>query len=119
MASPEGLARRHRFEGRQAFSPVFAAGKRLHAGDLTLILAPAETAVSRLGVAVGRRAHAKATVRNALKRVAREAFRRHPVRFAGLDVVILARAVDDEPDRKRWSRALGELFGRAAQAGRQ
>ena len=117
MASPEHLSRRHRFQGREAFSAVLSSGKRLHAGDLTLVVSPSAAGISRFGVAVGRRVSPKATVRNRLKRVAREAFRRHAVKREGLDLVVLARA-QEAGETQRWARALGELLDRASKTER-
>lgn len=118
MASPEGFARRHRFRGREAFSPVMGSGTRLHSADLTLVVAPANHGVSRLGVSIGRRMAPKSTVRNHLKRVVREAFRRHPAKLVGLDLVVLARPIKGRSDPHLWARALGELLDRAARVSR-
>jgi len=118
MASPEGLARRHRFRGREAFSPVIASGKRLHASDLTLVSAPSRNSVSRLGVSIGRRVSSKSTVRNHLKRVVREVFRRHPAKLVGLDLVVLARPMKGRADPRLWAKALGELLDRATMVSR-
>jgi len=116
MASPEGLAPRHRIRGREGFSALIASGKRLHAAAVTLVMAPAETGVSRFGVSIGRRVSPKSTERNHLKRIAREVFRRHPAKLVGLDVVVLARPIKGGADPRLWARGLGELLDRAARA---
>ena len=65
---------------------------------------------SRLGVSVGRR-FGKAVVRNAVKRLVREAFRATPeVRAAGLDIVVVATDARVPPRGP----AAGQLAARAA-----
>jgi ribonuclease P protein component len=48
-------------------------------------------AVSRLGIALTRRLVPSARERNGVKRLAREVFRRHPVKSLGLDCVLALR----------------------------
>lgn len=118
MAAPQGLARIHRFRGEAAFSPVLSAGKRLQCGEVTLVVARAAGAASRFGVSIGRRVAAKATFRNRLKRAAKEAFRRHPAKNKGLDMIVLSRAKRGGLDSQRWAEAVGELLDRACELGR-
>jgi ribonuclease P protein component len=51
-------------------------------------MAPAATPAARFGISIGRRAAKKAVVRNRVKRLAREAFRRHIVKQSPVDLVL-------------------------------
>jgi len=87
----EGYSRRHRFRARGSFGPVLRSARKAR-GRLAIVHAlPARSAVSRLGIAVTRRNVPLAADRNHLKRLVREAFRRHPVKSAGLDCVVTLR----------------------------
>lgn len=52
----------------------------------------------RLGLAISRKAARRATARNRLKRLAREAFRRNQQALTGLDVIVMARPGADKLD---------------------
>lgn len=56
--------------------------------------------MSRLGIALTRRLLPRAVDRNRVKRIVREAFRRHAAKAAGLDLVF---AVRERPDTGRGS----------------
>ena len=98
-ARPQGYSRRHRFTELGAFGPVIR-GSRKERGALTTLHislrpsmpnasgAPAE---SRFGLALTRRMVPLAVARNRIKRIGREVFRRHEVRLAGLDLVLMMR----------------------------
>ena len=67
---------------------------------------------SRFGVALTRRLVPSSVARNRLKRIAREAFRRHELRSAGLDCVLTLRTrIDVEGD---FVAELASLLARAA-----
>ena len=53
--------------------------------------APGIPGRSRLGIALTRRNVASSVHRNRLKRLVREAFRTHPVKRAGLDLIVMLR----------------------------
>lgn len=108
----EGLSRRHRFRGRDSFRPLLRSPRKFAGKYAILHVAPAVTAAGRFGLSVGRRAARSATDRNYIKRRAREAFRRHPLKASPLDVVLTLTTrfqpelVDD------LVRELGELMDR-------
>ena len=90
-ARPEGFSRRHRFHTRGAFGPILGASRKLRGRLVVLHVASGTTGVSRLGVALTRRLVPSACSRNSVKRVAREIFRRHPVKLMALDCVVALR----------------------------
>jgi ribonuclease P protein component len=66
-----------------------------------------------LGIALTRRLMPSSVERNALKRALREAFRRHPVKRAGLDLVVMFRSRVVPADRRS---VVGEVTGLFDQA---
>ncbi|MFZ5503570.1 MAG: ribonuclease P protein component [Pseudomonadota bacterium] len=68
------------------------------------------SAVSRLGVSVGKKLLPAAVKRNRVKRIVREAFRQQNIRQLGLDVVVLARRGCLSETRKACADKLKQLF---------
>lgn len=90
-ARKEGLSRRHRFSARGAFGPVLRTSRKLR-GSLTLLhVVPGSPGISRLGIGLTRRVAPSSVLRNRVKRVLRELFRRHGVKAAGVDLVLMLR----------------------------
>jgi ribonuclease P protein component len=89
----EGLSRRHRFSERGAFGRLFGGARRIKGATSLLLVSPGIAEASRFGVAVTKRVAKLAVVRNAIKRAAREAFRKHPVKFSGIDLVLVVNRI--------------------------
>ncbi|APV49147.1 ribonuclease P protein component [Betaproteobacteria bacterium GR16-43] len=90
-ARKEGLSRRHRFAVQGSFGPVLRSPQKVRGTLATVHVAQGRPGISRLGIALTRRLVPSSVQRNRVKRIARELFRRHPVKLAGLDVVISLR----------------------------
>jgi ribonuclease P protein component len=82
--------------GKQDFAKVFEGGRRSADPYFTLLGCANGLEIGRLGLAISRKAARRATARNRLKRLAREAFRHHQQALAGLDVVVMARPGADK-----------------------
>ena len=87
----EGYSRQHRFTELGAFGPVIRGSRKLRGPLSTLHIAPAPGPVSRFGLALTRRMMPLSVTRNRIKRIGRDVFRRHAVRHAGLDLVLMLR----------------------------
>lgn len=85
----ERLSRQERVRRRPEFEQVYEHGLRLSGRFMTLFVAPNGGTQCRLGVAATRKL-GSAVVRNRVKRLARELFRKQKPP-AGLDVIIVPR----------------------------
>lgn len=115
-ARKEGLSRRHRFAGRGSFAPALRSPRKLRTPALLLHVASGLAGESRLGLVVPKRLARRSVDRNRLKRLAREAFRRHAVKAAGLDLVLALRQPVAREGEAAWLAQWQELLGRAAEA---
>jgi ribonuclease P protein component len=89
VATPLGLTPAERVRRRPDFERAYSTGVRIPARFMTLFVVANGGAVSRLGVAAGRKFGASVE-RNRAKRLSREVFRRHKI-TSGLDVIIVPR----------------------------
>ena len=99
-ARKEGFSRRHRFAAHGSFGAVLRQDRKLRGRHMVIHVTPGIAGASRLGIALARRLVASSVHRNRLKRVVREAFRRHAVKASGLDLVVTLRERFD-PDSTR------------------
>jgi ribonuclease P protein component len=90
-ARQQGLSRRHRFHARGAFGPALRSARKVRGNAALIHVASGRAGISRLGITVTRRIAPSSVVRNRIKRMIREIFRRHPVKAAGLDLVVAPR----------------------------
>jgi ribonuclease P protein component len=112
-ARPEGLSRRHRFSTRSAFGPILRGTRKLRGRLAVLHVVPGQASTSRLGIALTRRLVPAAHDRNSVKRLAREMFRRHALKRAGLDCVIALRERFDNTHVSLLREELAQLFDQA------
>ena len=91
MAS-NGFSTACRLRRRSEFQRVFDIGQRGQGRFLTLIVAPNDTATSRLGIVASRKL-GDAVRRNRAKRLVREVFRQSPpvADRLGVDIVVIPR----------------------------
>ena len=87
----EGYSRRHRFTARGSFGAVLRGSRKLRGRLAVIHVAPGRSALSRLGIALTRRLVPRSVDRNLVKRLVRDAFRRHMVKHAGFDCVVALR----------------------------
>jgi ribonuclease P protein component len=90
-ASSARYPRSARVRARPEFDAVFASGRRT-ANPVLALHHLADDRPARLGLAVSRKVDRRAVVRNRIKRVLRDHFRRHRAELPGGAYVIVARA---------------------------
>ncbi len=115
---PQGLARCHRFTERGAFGPVLRGSRKLRGSFLVLHAAPAARP-ARLGVALTRRLVRSAVARNRIKRMVREAFRRHAVKNGSFDCVLALRERYDATHDAALRAEVERLFDKLVEAAGQ
>ena len=88
----QGLPRAERLRKRAGFVAVQGKGRKLHTDHFLVFALPQKTAsVTRLGITVSKKIGG-AVQRNRVKRLVREAFRRHKLLFPpGIDLVFVAK----------------------------
>jgi ribonuclease P protein component len=113
-ARPQGLPRRHRFSTRGSFGPVLQARRKLRGRLSTLHVLARNATCSRFGIALTRKLVPRSVDRVRLKRVAREAFRRHAVKLASCDCVLTLRLRYAPADEAELLRELDDHFSKAS-----
>jgi ribonuclease P protein component len=90
--TPQRYPKLLRLRRRTEFQHVFDTGHRAHGRLLTLLLAPNQAGISRLGIVASRKL-GDAVRRNRAKRLIREVFRRNPPPGGarGMDIVVIPR----------------------------
>ena len=111
----EGYSRRHRFTQRGAFGPVIRGSRKVRGQVCLLHVLPGTPGAARFGVALTRRTVPLSVARNRIKRVARETFRRHAIRHAGLDLVLMLRGKLPEGGEGLFREELARLLDQAAE----
>lgn len=97
-ARKQGLSRRHRFAERGAYGPLLKAGRKLRGRLAVLHMGRSSTGNSRLGIALTRKMIPRAVERNRVRRLVREAFRRHLAKQLPMDCVVTLRQAVPVPE---------------------
>ena len=113
-AQAHAFRRRHRFDAPGSFGALLRGGRKAR-GELAVVHSGAgRPGASRLGIALTRRLVPLATDRNYVKRLVREAFRRHRVKTAGVDCVVTLRGKWRSSDARALGAEIRALFDQVA-----
>ncbi|MGA1372850.1 MAG: ribonuclease P protein component [Pseudomonadales bacterium] len=112
----ESFPSRARLTKPSEFDRAFkAAEKRLRSGPLRVLVIRNDADCPRLGLVVGKRHLKRAVDRNRIKRVVREAFRKHRSSLPSIDVVVqLAAAANVHQVMDAFGAVLTQLSQRIA-----
>jgi ribonuclease P protein component len=108
------FARNRRLVKAAEYRAVFDSGHACSSEYFTLLGHINEQSAGRIGLAIAKRRIARATRRNAIKRVVRESFRHHQHELAALDIVVIAKTAADTADLKRVRKALDAQWAKLA-----
>ncbi len=118
---PAGFNREHRLHQPKEFAAVISASKAFRGNSFDLLFLETRTQKqARLGLIVPKRLARAASLRNAIKRQGREAFRLSLARFADCDLVLrLKRPANQAKPQLRqqlrlWRGEIEALFDRLA-----
>lgn len=112
-AGKEGLSRRHRFAGRGSFAPALRSPRKFRSSIAVLHVVEGHSGISRFGLALARRVAPRSVDRNRFRRLAREIFRRHPVKGRGLDLVLTVNRPLEPGAESDWVAEVSRLLARA------
>lgn len=90
MGKPDGYPGSARLRRRREFLAVQQDGRRRHTAHFVVIARPSACPGARLGITASSRV-GNAIIRNRVKRVVREVFRRRRHRLASDDLVVIAK----------------------------
>ena len=110
----QGYSRLHRFAERGSFGPILRSPRKLRGRLAVIHVAPGRPRQSRLGLALTRRLVPLAVDRSRVKRVVREAFRRHDAKACGFDCVVTLRERFESAHLPAIAAEVGELLDRLA-----
>ncbi len=104
------LTRAERLSRKRDFDRVFRSGRKVRLPYLLVVYAENELGIRRIGFAVSKRV-GKAVKRNRIKRILREAFRRHKAWFPeGCDFVFVPKEEVAELSAETVARDLKRVF---------
>jgi ribonuclease P protein component len=91
IRNKESFPRQLRLTRAAEYRQIFNNNKRVGDASITILVGNSAGATPRLGFAIARKQIAKAVVRNRLKRLFRESFRKNQHRLPTRDMVIMVR----------------------------
>ncbi len=106
MVSQEKFERSLRLLSAAEFKQVFSKARKSIDENFTVLFAENHLTHPRLGMAIAKKQVKLAVVRNRVKRVIRESFRRHQVVLPALDIVVLARRGIADKEKSELHRSL-------------
>ena len=104
-----------RLTDRASFERVLRQGKRHRAHGLTMVFLPNALFRARLGLVVPKRHVRRATMRNRIKRIIREAFRMQAGSLQSADMVVLVYKEAAELPAATLRETIDRLLSRCAQ----
>ena len=113
----ERFPRSHRLVSGKQFQRVFAEPKRSSDRLFTVLATGNDLGYPRLGMAIAKKRVQRAVLRNRIKRLVRESFRRHAELLGGVDLVVINR-FDGRASGDAIRRSLRQHWRRLTQSGR-
>jgi ribonuclease P protein component len=117
-ARKEGYSRRHRYDAHGSFGDVLRGPRKVKGRLAVIHVIAGRSSDSRLGLALTRRLVPRSVDRNRIKRMAREAFRRHALKDAGLDCVVALRTAFEAGQAAAIRDEIRTLFDQLARSNR-
>lgn len=97
----------YRLKKNADFQKLFAKGKKAHTHALTVLYSPAKR--TTMGICVGKK-HGKAVQRNRIKRLLREAFRKHVSELNAAYAFVLLPKVQEKYSFAEYEKCIDRIF---------
>ena len=111
---PNEFGRSRKMTGGDDFTATIIKGDKQNFTSFSLYSCPNDTGSARLGISVSRKVSKKAVIRNALKRIVREAFRTRAGQLQAVDCFFKFRPTKHVPNRLLIKQELIESFSKLA-----
>lgn len=112
LKSSLSFPRNYRLVSKFEYQSTFDNATKVAQKYLLALYKPNQSTHSKLGIIVGKRVANRAVVRNQIKRVIRESFRAHPLKRAGLDIIVIARHQCDTLNKEEIRAGIDKLWQR-------
>lgn len=104
------FSRNQRLITKAEFQSVFDTAQKKVLRNVVFLFKCNQQPISRLGVIVGKKTAKSAVVRNRIKRVIRESFRRNQATLNKLDIIVIARKPCETLDKQRLREGIDILW---------
>lgn len=102
--------RNHRIVTKAEFQTLFDKSKKIVHKNGVILFRNNQKPFARLGVIVGKKTAKNAVVRNRIKRVIRESFRRNQERLKKIDIIFIARKPCETLDKQKLREGIDLLW---------
>jgi len=107
------LPRKNRLIKKTDFNNVYRKGVFFSEGPLSLKITPNESGTTRIGFSIEKKFFKKATARNRIKRLLREALYRNLEKIKdGFDIVVFYKRSEEKPDFKAISALVEKIISK-------
>lgn len=110
MKKQYNFPREHRLITKFDFNNLFNKSRKISQQNLVLIVKTNSKEQARLGLVVGKKTAKSAVVRNRIKRVIRESFRKVHNQLKKVDIIVIARKPCEKLNKEKIRESIDKLW---------